>query len=305
MVSSLPSRARAAAVVRSGNLIVRPDPVQEGRFRELAPRFGSLVSMLSEHAREDLTTDYWSAWANELRDRLSPTLPRDFFRDSLVAHTMFVGSGGRWMKEQLAFLEARCARGSLRRLLHEDGTGRPRIQSLRYRTSHNRIHHAYHLARFVAATRPLEDVQLAVEWGGGYGSLARVFGRMHGGTHTYAIVDLPVMTALQYVYLGSTLGPDCVHLVSEPHDSLRPGLVNLVPVGLCGLVSDADLFISTWALSESTPAAEDLVIGQAWFGASRLLLAYSEGTLGRRAAREGATTIPIGAFLPRNDYAFR
>jgi hypothetical protein len=63
------------------------------------------------------------------------------------------------------------------------------------------IHHAYHLHRFETVTgRFLLELQEIIEFGGGYGSMARLLARL-GYRGRYHIHDLPEFAALQRFYL--------------------------------------------------------------------------------------------------------
>jgi hypothetical protein len=216
---------------------------------------------------------------------------------------MFVDAGGDWLQQEIDYLERQHAPRDLEKCLREDIVGRPRLRLRRYVTSHNRVHHLYHLTRYQEATgKDLSQVDVALEWGGGYGGFARLFRRLR--RCTYILADVPAMSALQWLYLSSVLGPDEVNLMTGPESAIADGKINLLPSGLIAQAPAADFFISTWALSESTPAAEEYVEERDWFGADRLLLAFSEGTLGPRATRAGASIEPLRV-LPRNEYAFR
>lgn len=110
----------------------------------------------------------------------------------------------------------------------------------------------YHLLRYQEATgESLRDVGTVVEWGGGFGSLTRLLVRLHAGDATVVLIDTPVFSALQWLYLSATLDADRVVLHAQ--GPVRPieGAVNIVPIGLAGhLHVSADLFISNWALNE-------------------------------------------------------
>jgi hypothetical protein len=101
-------------------------------------------------------------------------------------------------------------------------------------------------------------------------------------------------------------------VVRSGRDGIRAGAFNIVPVGLVEAVRPrADLFISTWALSESSREAQDWVAGH-WFGAQRLLLAFQESSAdlpdaGRiRQCAEGAGAVVAAVpELAGNSYAFR
>jgi hypothetical protein len=65
----------------------------------------------------------------------------------------------------------------------------------------------------------------------------------------------------------------------------------------------ADLFISNWALNESTPAAQEDVVARRWFGADSLLLAMHAGDpLTDVVVRHGARPVPLGDFMPGQQY---
>ena len=98
------------------------------------------------------------------------------------------------------------------------------------------------------------------------------------------------MLALQFVYLGSLEGEEACHLVTADAPLLVPGRVNLIESGLVtrGVVEPrGELFLSTWAATESPREAQDFIPNSGFFAASRLLLAYlrADGA-GLRAALE-------------------
>ena len=93
---------------------------------------------------------------------------------------------------------------------------------------------------------------------------------------------------------------------------IEEGKVNIMPVGLAeSRAPEVELLVSTWALSESTAAAQELVTGLDWFGADNLLLGYQEtnelfaaaSEVGSLAQEKGAAIHSIG-FIPNFYYAF-
>ncbi len=175
-------------------------------------------------------------------------------------------------------------------------------------TSANTIHHLHHLLRFEEATgRRVEDCDVFVQWGAGYGNLAKLIRRRHGREPTLVLLDTPVFSCVQSLYLASVFGEDAVVLHTVPGQRVEQGMVNVVPIGgLADLDVRADVFISTWALNESEPAAQDAVIARNWFGAPGLLLAMHEGDpLEQRVLGAGARRIPVGSFMPAQRYLVR
>jgi hypothetical protein len=170
------------------------------------------------------------------------------------------------------------------------------------------VHHLFHLQRFADATGVEPGaLGVVVEWGAGYGNLAKLLRRLHGGPLTYVAIDTPLFACLQWLYLASILGLEAVHLAGEREDRVEPGKVTLVPVQRAGALDvDADLFISTWALNESPEPAQDLVVDRDWYDAQHLLLAMHDGVpLADRAVAAGARRIRVGEFLPGQNYVVR
>lgn len=176
----------------------------------------------------------------------------------------------------------------------------------------NSAHHLHHLMRFEQVTgRKIGDFESAVEFGGGYGNMARIV-RNIGSCKTYSIVDLLLFSCIQSVFLGTVAGNGQVAFA----DGNSKGSAKFLLHPLFRTDSTAnlrgELFLSTWALSESTRATYEWVIACDWFGASNLLLAYHEhwqpwheneleeslANHGWRIAREA---IP---FLPGSFYLF-
>jgi len=91
------------------------------------------------------------------------------------------------------------------------------------------------------------------------------------------------------------------------------GKINILPLSLVEQHRPAcELFVSTWALSESSRVAQDYVSDNDFFGAGRLLLAFQDSCktwpnadrVGKLADKRGAKIERID-FLPGNYYALR
>jgi hypothetical protein len=310
---SLRIRAYALRTRRIRRNLVQANQNQMTSFMKLSERFSGAYDSLRECDVSDFTTPMWDGFRSGLEDTFLPIPPFSFLRNPIILKTMFVTAGGRWMKEELTYLEGHMTETRLRELLAEDYVGDPYLFNAKYMTSHNTIHTLYHLARYSATTGcNLEDIHDVVEWGGGYGNLARIFQRLKSPSLTYTIVDLPIMSMIQWIYLSSILGEDKVRLIQTPEVSLKSGAINLLPV--CHLEHyepRGDLFVSTWALNESSEKAQEYVISRAWFNSKHVLLGYakdnpisSNSGLIRRAASDGGAAIEPIDFLPDSSYAF-
>jgi hypothetical protein len=261
-----------------------------------------------------LTTKTWQGFVDQLADRLLPNLRADFLADPLVRHAMVFTRGGRIRTAELEYLSRQFEQELLVTLLREDAIGDPPLVDIGDVTSANTIHHAYHLARFASATSvDWSSIRTIVEWGGGYGNQAKIARRLIGEQLSHVIIDLPVFSLIQWIYLASVFGADSVALISEAGQPIPARGMTLIPVGLASAVDlRADLMLSTWALSESAHAAQDLVVEREWFGARHLLLAHqrssddfpSAGRLGDLAVAAGARSEAVQV-LPGSTYAFR
>ncbi|MBW3668491.1 MAG: hypothetical protein KY443_04685 [Actinobacteria bacterium] len=112
---------------------------------------------------------------------------------------------------------------------------------------------------------------------------------------------------VQWLYLTSTLGEDAVVLHAVPGRPVDDGRVNTVPVGLVrDLEGEGDLFVSMWALNESTEAAQRHVAERRWFGSPGLLLGMHTGhPLEQVLVDCGARSVPIGDHIPGRQYVMR
>lgn len=299
-----PSRAHLALIKRD----------QVITFDALRNNFSDIYNKLKKYDIAQFTVPLWENYNAKLEKIFLPYPPFSFLRHPIIRGTMFVTRGGRFLREELAFLEKRISENRLRSLLHEDYVGDPLLSSSRYLTSHNNIHNLYHLVRFLDKTKySLSQLDTICEWGGGYGNMARIFRRLKPEPCTYIILDTPLFSCLQWLYLSTILGKESVNLLQSPEDTIAAEKVNLVPISFLDSHSiSGDLFISTWGLSESSKYSQDYVTTRQWFNSKHILLAYQDSSndlpdadiVGKLAAKSGAAIEDI-EFLPGHHYAFR
>jgi hypothetical protein len=111
-----------------------------------------------------------------------------------------------------------------------------------------------------------------MDFGGGYGLMCHMFEELVESRPTYILVDLPELLAVQYVFLRAT-GSIPITAHTEMPVRVRRDTVNLVPVELLTSSElECDLFISTFALSETPVFLQRLVAQRAFFGADFLYL---------------------------------
>lgn len=278
-------------------------------FRRLRNQFASRLRAASSFPISDYTISDWEEHNLRLAGEFSPAPTVCFLQHPVIRGTMVV-TDRQIAHRQLSAIETSLPPHLIRPLLQEDLVGCPQL--LRtwkgIQSSANAVHHAYHLARFAAAVgEQATEFHRIVEWGGGYGNLAKVCSRAASDKRVqYVIVDTPLFSCIQWLYLASVLGEHRVRMLLNSEDEIAAG-VNILPVGLLENYDlRADLFISTWGLNECSQRAQDLVVNERnCFGAKHLLVAGSEGEqLLSRLTERGAGLYPLD-LLPRALYAFQ
>ena len=313
LLKNVRSRAFQLTIYPSERRLARLKSSQKAEFVALSQKHVADYGTWRKLNVDAYTTPLWREFISGLEPIVTPVPPFAFLRDPILQKTMFVSGRNKWLKTELEFLEEKFGSERLKELVIEDYAGDPPLSNSRYLTSHNSIHHLYHLARYAHKTNcDLEEIRSVVEWGGGYGNLAKMFKRLSKGSLTYVIVDLPLFSLLQWTYLATVLGEKEVHLMENPDAGVQEGKVNVLPLCFVDNVSlKAEMFISTWALSESSTFSQDYVLSRKWFGAERRLLAYQDSDkllpdAGRveRIAKDHGMTVEDIEFLPGNHYAF-
>jgi len=298
-----PSRAHLALIKRD----------QVITFNALRNNFSDIYNKLKKYDIAQFTMPFWKNYNAKLENVFLPYPPFLFLKDPIIRSTMFVTRGGKFLREELTFLEKKISKKKLKSLLQEDYVGDPLLSNSTYLTSHNNIHNLYHLIRFLDKTKcSLNQIDTICEWGGGYGNLAKIFKRLKSTPSTYIIFDTPLFSCIQWLYLATILGKQSVNLLQNPEDTIHAEKINLISICFLDYHKiSANLFISTWGLSDSSKHSQDYVITHEWFNSKHILLAYQDSNnnfpdadrVGKFAANIGAVIEDI-EFLPGHHYAF-
>ncbi|MEK7520325.1 MAG: putative sugar O-methyltransferase [Patescibacteria group bacterium] len=237
-----------------------------------------LVCQRERRAGTEFVIPVWATLVTDIEDDFINHFDHSFLKHPVIRRTMFMDYGGALQDQQLQYLESQWDKEDLKRLLKETSVGNPTITNFTYRTSHNTIHHLHHLTAFSEEMRvKLHDLKQVVEWGGGYGNLARIFLNINPHA-TYVMIDIPVFAFLQAVYLATIFGDRKIHLLTRVGDQIKPEYINIIPLNKNVLeqltVTHTDLFVSTWALSESSREAQTFVESRSFFNARYLLIAH-------------------------------
>jgi len=254
------------------------------RFADALKRYEAIHRLLSQSSAQGVEEAYassypWLDWQRRLAADFSKNVPVDFMEHPIIKETM-VFHGRVCKSQRIARVRQAFGESTARELLVEDPVGGARICDGSLGTSSNRLYHAFHLAMYRQAMgKAFPSSGLVVEWGGGYGDMARLIQRLRrkSDDRTFVLIDLPAVGALQWVYLSAVLGSEFVHVLSGPDEPIRDGCVNIM-TSATALANErlvAQSFVSTWALTESPHELQTAVVERGFFGASDILLAFS------------------------------
>lgn len=249
--------------------------------RKLANELKVAVSRLETDENGDVGLEEdWQGKLKRLRQLILNGNLGEFLRWDVIQETMFVAN------EPYVEIELQHLKRSLywnrfwRRAIQEISVGHPAPYHGWPRSSGNLIHHTYHVCRFQEETKAeLDALDLVFEFGGGYGSMCRLFYNL-GFKGKYIIFDLPHFAELQKYYLRMAGIP--VRTL-ESFGSVKSEVVciseleqlrRLVPGG--GKKDQAkSLFVATWSLSEVPLELRQNIISEATH-IDAFLLAYQE-----------------------------
>lgn len=201
----------------------------------------------------------WHGFNEELRACVNERDPREFLLWNVIRKSMFV-SNPRYVAQELRYLKARSDwKARWKKAIEEAAIGRPRPYPRYPRSSGNLIHHAYSVARFEEAIgEKVNDLSFVFEFGGGYGSMARLFANLEF-TGRYSVYDFPYFSALQRFFLRSIGLPahDGVACAGRPQvtDSIDICCMSDLESLQLALASEKQdkgrLFLATWSISEA------------------------------------------------------
>ena len=231
--------------------LLPPNRQELNLIEELRSRFRGMNIM--EDKDIPFSEEEWARNANRLRVLVLNSNPIEFLRWDVVLKTMFV-THASYVQKELNYLKS-LPEWKTRwcRAIRESRQGHPIPYPFYPTSSGNLIHQAYHLAQFEEKTGVrLGEMKFVFEFGGGYGSMCRLFHNM-GFNGTYIIFDLPYFSALQEYYLKSVGIQVCNDIL------FKIGNVGVICVSdleqLGGIVVESlkncnSIFVATWSISE-------------------------------------------------------
>jgi hypothetical protein len=281
---------------------------QHSRFALIFPQLLSLIRQDSAA----MVSPFWWKVNQRLEREFVPCPPWNFLRNETIQQMMFVGDYG-YTGIEFAALKKAIPSYSLIPLLTESAIGCPATATLDgIVTSGNTVHMAHHIVRFLEETKiDPYGLKTILEFGGGYGKMCQLWKRINPDL-TYIIIDTRLFACVQAMYLSCILGPRKVHVLSNKDVGIETGKINIVPLAAVGAIQgDVDLFVSTWALSESPAACLNYVASKDAWGAKHFLMAHQNASQDFPMADEIKCLVDAPGFyhkaidfIPGNSYIF-
>ena len=172
---------------------------------------------------------------------------RDFLNWPIIMTTMFYGGNHH---EFDALKKSPRWNSMYKNNLYEDKIGNPSRYTESLNSSSNLVHHFYSLEQLFVniPSFDLKKINSIFEFGGGYGSFARLVLRL-GFKGEYTIFDFKIFNLLQKYFIKSS--------------SIKNMSKNVLYVNdIKNINGEFDLFVSLWALSESPLYLRDEILNK-------------------------------------------
>ena len=227
-------------------------PKERILVEELRDAIRSLPNISREKPEVSTAENTWIHFRESLRNEILTSDPRYFLHWSVIMHTMFYPGD----KVELAALQKSEQWQLWEAGIKETSVGYPARHEDYPLSSGNLIHHAYLLHR-LSKTLDINprDLQSVFEFGGGYGSTARLLYQL-GFRGEYIIFDLPEFLLLQKFFLRSL----CEEKNIDWNSSTLSKIQFLSETESIPERISPDLFIAAWSLSESPIAVREKLL---------------------------------------------
>jgi len=136
----------------SQKLLAKSKFEQKEKFNILRKNLSDIYYKLKIGDIDHFLTPFWKEKEDQLEKEIILDIPFSFLRNYNIGYTMFVSAGGKWLKMELKYLEKYFSKVQLKKLLIEDYIGEPLLKNAKYLTSHNSIHHLYHIVKYLNTT---------------------------------------------------------------------------------------------------------------------------------------------------------
>ena len=209
---------------------------------------------------------YWQEQKKVLEAILLGAPDPDCWKKNPINGTMVCCGYSQYQKYELDYLQLCLSQETATKIFSYQDTyfnGIP-FECQALNCSSNTLLHLYYASHIL---EQLPQAKQIIEFGGGYGNLARIFKKIDPSA-TIIIIDLPEFIALQYLFLSATLDDTHVYIHKTTPKNYIQGAIHLIPIHLIDTLNlTPDLFVSTFALSETPTIIQNKIIEKQFFGA--------------------------------------
>jgi len=227
---------------------------------------------------EGLIHPMWFDFQKKMKDEFTSN-PTEFLRKTSFKNTVSVTGMpflSRELRLYLKYIKKWNNKVLLKKLLYSSSVGRPYLLSCKYHATFIRIQHAYQIGlyKFLSGMDLLNINGTIVDFGAGYGDMANLIYSNNSFKPTYILIDLPIMSFVQYTYL-KTMHNGNIFLLTSLNDSLIDHAINVVPLHLISkLTKKIDMFLATYSLTETNHKVSNFLQSHNVLKSSRFFIAY-------------------------------
>ena len=234
--------------------------------REYTSLCQNLAITHADEQEKQYNHTFWMGIKNQMKGLILGKPQKNLLQHSAISGQM-VRTGIRETQQyEICFLK-KCLTEKTNVLLNqfsETSFSRLAKECHEFNCSTNTLGHLFYAAKSLEQFEN-QNISTIVELGSGYGNLARVFKFMLPDS-TLFLIDIPEFLAIQYLFLNMTLPNTEIIMHSSIPKSFMNKAIHLIPSCLINDLSiKTDLFISTFALSETTDTLQNLVINKRFF----------------------------------------
>lgn len=249
------------------------------QWGEMQNEYQSLSSALQNVSDSGFMHSYWTQQKKNMLNLIMGKEDAHFLLKAPISGPMVRKEWDKTQDYEIVTLKY-CIKSKTRELIEsfsDTHFGGLNFQCKDFNCSINTLGQLFYFAKILERCA-IEDIDIIVEVGGGFGCLARIAKSVKSNL-TYIVFDLPEYLAIQSLYLRSTMSDIDVIVHKTVPDILKPGSIHLIPIHFLSQINiSSDIFISTAGLSETPTMVQQMVINKKFLNAK---IAFLTGPLNK------------------------
>lgn len=207
---------------------------------------------------------YWQDCSKQLELLVLGSAYHSFLRHPVIENTMYRMGYSQVQDYELSFLKYCISEDTRNKIkqIKDTNIGGNQITISEFNCSINTLGQIFYLAKLLDLSKNLQ-IKTIIEFGGGFGCLAHITKQVLPHV-TYIIFDIPEILAIEQLFLS--MESIKLKILKTKNEPILEGAVNLVPVyWLPDFNYNADIFISAFALTESSSYIQNIVLEKKFF----------------------------------------